>query len=228
MMLREKEELKTLRQRAHMVSLENRERASFTGVTDVESFNEDEVVMLTDQGVLLLSGEELHISRLNLEDGPAGGGGPGDRRGIHGRRQAGKEAGPVRQDVQIGCPGWKGGGARAVCNGRSGPDLSGDRGFGRAARPGPRRRAPAHGAVQGQGRPLRAGGAFFCGAALAAFGAVYRCNGGDLQAYTVLGMGVGWCLYLLSLSKALEWICLRLGRRLGKLAQSRALRSLFR
>ena len=71
-------------------------------------------------------------------------------------------------------------------------------------------------------------GLFFCGAALAAFGAVYRCNGGDLQAYTVLGMGVGWCLYLLSLSKALEWICLRLGRRLGKLAQSRALRSLFR
>ena len=69
MMLREKEELKTLRQRAHMVSLENRERASFTGVTDVESFNEDEVVMLTDQGVLLLSGEELHIARLNLEDG---------------------------------------------------------------------------------------------------------------------------------------------------------------
>ena len=69
-------------------------------------------------------------------------------------------------------------------------------------------------------------GLFFCGAALAAFGAVYRCNGGDLQAYTVLG--VGWCLYLLSLSKALEWICLRLGRRLGKLAQSRALRSLFR
>lgn len=34
-------------------------------------------------------------------------------------------------------------------------------------------------------------GLFFCGAALAAFGAVYRCNGGDLQAYTVLGMGVG-------------------------------------
>lgn len=68
-MMHEKDELKQLRQRAHMVSLENSERASFTGVTDVESFNENEVVMLTEQGVLVLSGEGLHIARLNLEDG---------------------------------------------------------------------------------------------------------------------------------------------------------------
>ena len=69
MLTREKDDLKPLRQRAHLVSLENRERASFTGVTDVESFNEEEVVLLTEQGAAMLSGEELHISRLDLEDG---------------------------------------------------------------------------------------------------------------------------------------------------------------
>lgn len=63
------QEIRQLRQRAHAVSLENRERASITGVTDVESFNEEEVVMLTEQGMLVLSGEGLHIARLNLEEG---------------------------------------------------------------------------------------------------------------------------------------------------------------
>lgn len=62
-------ELKQLRTRAHLVSMENRERVSFTGVTDVESFNDEEVVAVTEQGVIVLAGEGLHISRLNLEDG---------------------------------------------------------------------------------------------------------------------------------------------------------------
>ncbi len=57
------------RGRAHTVELINRESASFTGVTDVEAFNEEEVVLLTELGVIVLAGEGLHIVKLNLDDG---------------------------------------------------------------------------------------------------------------------------------------------------------------
>ena len=59
---REGQEDKTraLRGRVHAVELCNRETAAFTGVADVESFNEEEIV---------LAGEGLHIVKLNLDDG---------------------------------------------------------------------------------------------------------------------------------------------------------------
>ena len=57
------------RGRAHTVELTNRESAVFAGVADVEAFNEEEVVLLTDMGVIVLSGEGLHIVKLNLDDG---------------------------------------------------------------------------------------------------------------------------------------------------------------
>ena len=56
------------RGRVHTAQLANRETASFTGVVDVEAFNEEEVVLVTDLGVLLLAGEGLHIVKLNLDD----------------------------------------------------------------------------------------------------------------------------------------------------------------
>ena len=55
--------------RAHSVIMEERRRAMLTGITDVVSFNEQEIVMLTEEGELSLAGEDLHISLLNLEDG---------------------------------------------------------------------------------------------------------------------------------------------------------------
>lgn len=55
--------------RGHAIVLEDRKRAVLTGVTDVASFNEQEVVLLTDEGDITLVGEALHISLLNLEDG---------------------------------------------------------------------------------------------------------------------------------------------------------------
>jgi len=67
--VRETEEKKSLRIRGHGVTLENRERAVFSGVEDVESFNEDEVVLVTEAGVIALLGQGLHISKLNLEEG---------------------------------------------------------------------------------------------------------------------------------------------------------------
>ena len=77
--------------RAHSVMMEERKRAMLTGVTDVASFNEQEVVMLTEEGDITLLGEDLHISLLNLEDGKLTvegrigaieyGGGPSQKRG---------------------------------------------------------------------------------------------------------------------------------------------------
>ena len=69
MPMRELEEKKSARIRAHSISMENRERVSFTGVKDVESFNEEEVILHTEAGVIALEGQGLHISRLNLDDG---------------------------------------------------------------------------------------------------------------------------------------------------------------
>ena len=41
---------------AYVVELCNRETAAFTGVADVESFNEEEIVLLTDLGNTVLAG----------------------------------------------------------------------------------------------------------------------------------------------------------------------------
>jgi sporulation protein YabP len=49
--------------------VENRERVSITGVDDVESFNDVEVLLLTEGGPISIQGAQLHISKLNLDDG---------------------------------------------------------------------------------------------------------------------------------------------------------------
>lgn len=53
----------------HLLSLENRQRLNATGVLDVDRFDEKAVVMLTNMGVLTVEGENLHINRLNVENG---------------------------------------------------------------------------------------------------------------------------------------------------------------
>ncbi len=53
----------------HTVTMDNRERVLVTGVSDVGSFNEQEVVLSTDSGELAISGEDLHMPKLNLDDG---------------------------------------------------------------------------------------------------------------------------------------------------------------
>ena len=51
------------------IILEGRERLSVTGVTDVVSFDEGEVVAETTMGLLVTAGEELHVERLSLDVG---------------------------------------------------------------------------------------------------------------------------------------------------------------
>ena len=55
--------------RAHACRLENRNAASLTGVREVVSFDENQVVMDTDMGLLTIKGKDLHVNRLSLEKG---------------------------------------------------------------------------------------------------------------------------------------------------------------
>lgn len=56
-------------QKNHKVSLNERNSASITGVIDVLSFDAGEVLLETDQGILMLRGNDLHVNRLTLEKG---------------------------------------------------------------------------------------------------------------------------------------------------------------
>lgn len=49
--------------------LEDREKLNISGVEHVESFNEEQIVVDTIRGSLIIKGESLNISKLNLEDG---------------------------------------------------------------------------------------------------------------------------------------------------------------
>ena len=51
------------------LTLERREKAILTGVTDVERFDENEIVLHTHGGRLVLTGSGLHVSSLQLEEG---------------------------------------------------------------------------------------------------------------------------------------------------------------
>ena len=58
-----------LRLRSHSIHLENRELMSITGVKDAASFNENEVLLVTDAGALTVDGAGLHITKLDLDEG---------------------------------------------------------------------------------------------------------------------------------------------------------------
>lgn len=55
--------------RPHACCLQNRSSAGLTGVREVVSFDENQVVMDTDMGLLTLKGKDLHVSRLTVEKG---------------------------------------------------------------------------------------------------------------------------------------------------------------
>ena len=53
----------------HSLILENRKSLTVTGVSDVDSFDEQAVVAYTDLGELTIRGRNLHINKLSLEVG---------------------------------------------------------------------------------------------------------------------------------------------------------------
>ena len=58
-----------IRTRTHKVILENRSRGTITGIQEVVSFDENQIVLDTDMGLLTVKGKNLHVSRLTLEKG---------------------------------------------------------------------------------------------------------------------------------------------------------------
>ncbi len=53
----------------HQLTLSNRENASIKGVGQVISFDDVEIVLDTEMGVLTIKGEDLHIKQLDLDKG---------------------------------------------------------------------------------------------------------------------------------------------------------------
>ena len=53
----------------HKLVIEQRESVAITGVVDVISFDEEQVICETELGVLILRGNALHVSNLNLDSG---------------------------------------------------------------------------------------------------------------------------------------------------------------
>ena len=64
-----KDEYNTMPLSAHRLELTGRERLTVSGVEDVERFDETGIVMSTGAGVLVVTGENLHIGKLSLDGG---------------------------------------------------------------------------------------------------------------------------------------------------------------
>jgi len=53
----------------HRLELTGRENLVVSGVEEVERFDEEEIVMRTAAGTLVVGGSSLHIGKLNLDGG---------------------------------------------------------------------------------------------------------------------------------------------------------------
>ena len=55
--------------KAHKLIVNNRKTSMVTGVLDVLSFDLNEILLETEQGMLMVKGTDMHVNRLNLEKG---------------------------------------------------------------------------------------------------------------------------------------------------------------
>ncbi len=55
--------------KSHKVTMQDRESLTITGVEDVESFDEEKVVVITSMGTMTVLGDEFRINKLNVDDG---------------------------------------------------------------------------------------------------------------------------------------------------------------
>ena len=53
----------------HKLIVHNRKFATVSGVNDVLSFDITEILLETEQGMLMVKGTDMHVNRLNLEKG---------------------------------------------------------------------------------------------------------------------------------------------------------------
>lgn len=56
-------------QKVHKVLLTNRRSGVLNGIIDVLSFDVGEILLETEQGMLMVKGNDLHVNRLTLEKG---------------------------------------------------------------------------------------------------------------------------------------------------------------
>lgn len=62
------DEKKVSKSRVQNIILENRERLNVSGVIDVESFNDECIIVETELGILVIRGEDLRINKLNIDN----------------------------------------------------------------------------------------------------------------------------------------------------------------
>ncbi len=53
----------------YKIIMTNRKHAVIEGVENVESFDDQEILLETKMGLLVLKGQDLHIVQLNLDEG---------------------------------------------------------------------------------------------------------------------------------------------------------------
>lgn len=58
---------KIVNQKGHNIIMQDRQTLSITGVLDVLAFDEENVDVETEMGMLTIKGTELHVNKLNLE-----------------------------------------------------------------------------------------------------------------------------------------------------------------
>lgn len=63
------EDLKNTGAHMHKVTMLNRKTCSINGVNDVLSFDIHEILLETEQGMMMIKGDDLHVNRLTLEKG---------------------------------------------------------------------------------------------------------------------------------------------------------------
>ena len=56
-------------QKNHKLVVNNRKTSLVTGVLDVLSFDLNEILLETEQGMMMVKGTDLHVNRLTLEKG---------------------------------------------------------------------------------------------------------------------------------------------------------------
>ena len=56
-------------QKPHTLVVNNRKTSKVTGVLDVLSFDLNEILLETEQGMLMVKGKDLHVNRLSVEKG---------------------------------------------------------------------------------------------------------------------------------------------------------------
>ncbi|MBQ4465839.1 MAG: YabP/YqfC family sporulation protein [Oscillospiraceae bacterium] len=54
---------------SHTLTLENRSSLVITGLTDIDRFDDREIVIFTQLGELTITGRELHIRAISIESG---------------------------------------------------------------------------------------------------------------------------------------------------------------